>query len=53
MEEVAANWYDNGYLPGVAAVDRASLREGAAALTPTIPARLRSAVQQDAKKRSR
>jgi hypothetical protein len=26
-EEVAADWYDNVYLPGVAAVDRAGLRE--------------------------
>jgi hypothetical protein len=27
VEEVAAHWYDNVYLPGVAAVDRAGLRE--------------------------
>jgi hypothetical protein len=27
VEEVAADWYDNVYLPGVAAVDRAGLRE--------------------------
>jgi hypothetical protein len=27
VEEVAADWYDNVYLPGVAAVDRARLRE--------------------------
>jgi hypothetical protein len=27
VEQVAADWYDNVYLPGVAAVDRAGLRE--------------------------